>query len=71
MVKSVPEFESNWELVTIFENSNPKKSTKNINNQKTICQGEWYKMPTNYCKKLIENYRKRLMAVEVNKEYSI
>ena len=27
MAKSVPEFESNWELVTLFENSNPKKST--------------------------------------------
>ena len=27
MAKSVPGFESNWELVAIFENSNPKKST--------------------------------------------
>ena len=28
------------------------------------------KIPINYCKKLIENYWKRLVAVEVNKEYS-
>ena len=27
MAESVPGFESNWELVTIFENLNPKKST--------------------------------------------
>ena len=56
-----------WELWVIFENSNPKKST-NINNPMTICQEEWYKIPTNHCKKLIENHRKR--SVEVNKGYS-
>ena len=40
-----------------------KKSTPaNINNLKTICSEEWYKMPTNYGKKLIENYRKRFIA---------
>ena len=27
MAKSVPGFESNWDLVAIFENSNPKKNT--------------------------------------------
>ena len=27
MAKSVSGFESNWELVAIFENSNPKKIT--------------------------------------------
>ena len=47
-----------------------KRATVNINNLKTICQEEWYKIPTNYWKKLIENYRKRLVAVEVNKVYS-
>ena len=60
--------------IGIFENSNPKKKKKktpaNINNLKTIFQEEWYKIPTNYCKKLIENYRKRLEAFEVNKGYS-
>ena len=47
-----------------------KRALANINNLKTICQEEWYKIPINYCKKLIKNFRKRLMAVEVNKEYS-
>ena len=47
-----------------------KRAPININNLKTIYQEEWYKIPTNYCNKLIENYWKRLVAVEVNKEYS-
>ena len=46
------------------------RALANINNLKTICQEEWYKIPTNYCKKLIVNYWKRLVAVEVNKGYS-
>ena len=29
--------------------------------------GKSYKIPTNYYKKFIENYRKRLVAIEVNK----
>ena len=32
-----------------------KWAPANINNLKTIYQEEWYKIPTNYCKKLIEN----------------
>ena len=56
MAKSVPEFESDWELVAILENSNPKRALANINNQKTICQEEWYKRPTNYLLQEIENY---------------
>ena len=55
MAKSVSGFESNWDLVAIFENLIPKKSTKNINNLETICQEEWYIIPTNYCKKLLVN----------------
>ena len=47
-----------------------KRATVNFNNLKTKCQEEWYKIPSNYCKKLIENDRKRLVAVEVNKGYS-
>ena len=47
-----------------------KRAPANINNLKTICREEWYKTPTNYCKKLIENYRERLVAVEVNEGYS-
>ena len=47
-----------------------KRASANINNRKTICLGEWYKIPRNSCKKLIENYRKRLVAVKVNKGYS-
>ena len=43
-----------------------KRAPANINNLKTICQEEYYKMPTNYFK----NYRKRLVVVEVNKGYS-
>ena len=39
-----------------------KREPANINNLKTICQEEWYKIPTNHCKKLTENYRKRLVA---------
>ena len=50
-----------YPIKNFFENSNPKNNT----NLKTICQ--WYKISTNYCKKLIENYRKKLVAVEVNK----
>ena len=44
-----------------------KRARANINNLKTICQEEWYKIPINYCEKLIENYRKRLVTVEMNK----
>ena len=44
-----------------------KRAPANINNLRTTCQKEWYKIPTNYSKKLIENYRKRLIVVEVNK----
>ena len=47
-----------------------KRAPANINNLKTKCQEEWYKIPSNYCKKLIENYKKRLVAVEENKWYS-
>ena len=47
-----------------------RRKPVNINNLKTICQEEWYKIPTNYRKKLIENYSKRLLAAEVNKGYS-
>ena len=47
----------------------PKRAPANINNLKTICQEEWYKIP-NFCKKLIENNKKRLVAAEVNKGYS-
>ena len=47
-----------------------KRAPANINNLKTICHEEWYKIPTNYCKKLIENHRKRFVAVEGNKSYS-
>ena len=36
-----------------------RKRAANINYLKTICQEEWYKIPTNNCKKLTENYRKR------------
>ena len=35
-----------------------KRVPANINNLKIQCQEEWYKIPTNYCKKLIENSRK-------------
>ena len=47
-----------------------KRAPANINNLKTICQEEWYKILTNYCKKLTENNRKRLVTVEMNKGYS-
>ena len=46
-----------------------EEAPANINNLKTICQEEWYKIPTNYYKELIESYRKRLVAVDVNKWY--
>ena len=36
-----------------------KRLPANINYLKTICQDEWCKIPTNYCKKVTENYRKR------------
>ena len=44
-----------------------KRAPAKINNLKTMCQEECYKIPTNYCKKLNENYWKRFVAVEVNK----
>ena len=47
-----------------------KRAPANINNLKKISQEEWYKIPNNYCKKLIENNRKSLVAVKVNKGYS-
>ena len=47
-----------------------KRTPANINNLKTICQEEWYKTPTNYCKKIIENYKKGSVDFEVNKRYS-
>ena len=47
-----------------------KRAPVNINNLKTICLEELYKMPIDYYKKLIENYKKSLMNVEVNKGYS-
>ena len=47
-----------------------KRAPANINNLKTIYREEWYKIPTDYCKKLIVNYRKRLVAIEMNKGYS-
>ena len=46
-----------------------KRVPATINNLKTIYQEEWYKIPTYYCNKLIENYRKKLVAIEVNKGY--
>ena len=70
MAKSLPRFESNWKLVEISENWNPEKAPANINNLKTICQEEWYEIHSNYYKKLIENYWKRLVTVEVNEGYS-
>ena len=47
-----------------------KRAPASINNLKTICQEEWYKIPINYCNKLIETFKKILVAVEVNKGYS-
>ena len=47
-----------------------KRAPADIHNLKTIYQEEWYKISTKYCKKLIENYWKRLVAIEVNKGYS-
>ena len=44
-----------------------KRAQANINNLKTICQKEWHKIPINYCQKITENYKKRLVTVEVNK----
>ena len=46
-----------------------KRTRANINNLKTICQEESYKISTNYCEKLIENYRNSLEVVEGNKGY--
>ena len=63
MAKSVPGFESNWNLWRFLKIQIRKRAPANINYPKTICQEEWYKIPTNYCKKLIENNRKRLVAV--------
>ena len=59
--------ENLWRLAKIQVR---KRAPANINNLKTICQEEWYKMSANYCKKLIKNYRKKLVAVKVNKGYS-
>ena len=47
-----------------------KRAPASINNLKTIYQEEWYKINTNYYKKLIKNNYQRLVDVEVNKAYS-
>ena len=47
-----------------------KRAPANINNLRAIYQEEWHKIPNNYCEKLSENYRKRLVVVEGNKGYS-
>ena len=43
----------------------------NINNMKTICQEEWYKIPTYYGKKLIEINWKKLGDEFINKTYRL
>lgn len=47
-----------------------KRAATNIKNLMTICQEEWDKIPLNVCKSLVETYRNRLVAVELNKGYS-
>ena len=42
----------------------------NLPDLKTICKKEWNKIPTEICKSLIVNYKKRLIAIEVNNGYS-
>ena len=56
-----------WNLSRLLKIHIRKRVPANINNLKIIFQEEWYKIPTNYCKKLIENDKKRLVAVKVNK----
>ena len=57
-------------FIQFFENSKPKNNiSKHQYSKNNIYQGEWHKIPINYCKKLTENYRKRLVSAEVNKEY--
>ena len=70
MAKSVPGFESNWELVGSFKNSNLKRIPSNFNNLKKLYQEEGYKMLCNYFKKLTEKERKKVVAVKMNKGYS-
>ena len=62
---------SNGKLWRVLKIQIRKRAPVIINNLKTICQEQWYKIPTNYCKKIIRNSRKRLVAVEVNKWHSI
>ena len=74
-------FENNGNILQWSSDENPiddlwrflkiqirKRAPANINNLKTICQEEWYKIPINRCKKLI-NHKKRLVVVEVTKVY--
>ena len=55
--------ENLWRFLKIQIRTRAPASIKNL---KTIYQEEWYKITSNYCKKLIENNRKGLVGVEVN-----
>ena len=55
--------ENLWkELEIKVHNRNPQ----NLCELKTLCQQEWEKMDSDFCKKLTSNYCKRLMAVIAN-----
>ena len=43
---------------------------KNIGELKTVCEEEWLKLPVSACKKLVNNYGKRLEAVRQNRGYA-
>lgn len=47
-----------------------KRAPTNIENLKAVCQEEWDKIPASVCKSLVNTYRNRLVAVELNKGYS-
>ena len=70
MAKSVPRVKPNQESVALFENANSPRAPKNIPGLKSIYEEEWNEIPTKICKSLIENYKKRLVAVEGNNGYS-
>ena len=47
-----------------------KRAPTTLRDLRTICQEEWNKIPVNTCKSLVETYRNRLVAVELNKGYA-
>ena len=59
--------ENLWRFLKLNINARRPKSIPEL---KAICKEEWAKISQETCQGLIKNYRKRLIAVELNKGYT-